>query len=54
MHHSSGEYKHLIRGLGLEVATARKFFGMHDGRIWIEDAPQVGARFRLTGPISAH
>lgn len=39
------------KGLGLGLAFCRLAVEAHDGRIWVEDAPGGGARFRFTVPF---
>ena len=40
-------------GAGLGLALAKTFVEAHGQRIWVEDAPDGGARFCLTLPIAA-
>lgn len=39
------------KGLGLGLAFCRLAVEAHGGRIWVDDAPEGGARFNLTLPI---
>jgi PAS domain S-box-containing protein len=39
-------------GLGLGLAFCRLAVEAHGGRIWVDDAPEGGARFNLTLPIA--
>ncbi len=41
------------KGLGLGLAFCRLAVEAHNGRIWVEDAPGGGARFRFTIPFKA-
>ena len=38
------------KGLGLGLAFCRLAIEAHDGRIWIEDGPEIGAVFKFTLP----
>ena len=40
-------------GAGLGLAIAKTFIEAHGQRIWVEDAPQGGARFCFTLPVAA-
>ena len=40
-------------GTGLGLAICREIVGAHDGRIWVEDVEQGGARFIFTIPCQA-
>lgn len=40
-------------GTGLGLAIAKAFIEAHAQRIWVEDAPGGGARFRFTLPVAA-
>lgn len=40
------------KGLGLGLAFCRLAVEAHDGRIWVDDAPNGGARFNFTLPLS--
>jgi signal transduction histidine kinase len=43
----------VARGSGLGLAIARGFVEAHAGRIWVEDAPQGGARIIFTLPLES-
>jgi PAS domain S-box-containing protein len=40
-------------GTGLGLAIVREFVALHDGRVWVEDAPGKGARFVVELPLKA-
>lgn len=40
------------KGLGLGLAFCRLAVEAHGGKIWVDDAPQGGARFNFTLPLS--
>jgi two-component system sensor histidine kinase KdpD len=39
-------------GIGLGLTICRGFVGAHGGRIWVENRPDGGARFRFTLPLA--
>jgi signal transduction histidine kinase len=39
------------KGLGLGLAFCRLAVEAHNGRIWVDDAPEGGARFNFTLPL---
>jgi two-component system, NtrC family, sensor histidine kinase KinB len=41
------------KGLGLGLAFCRLAVEAHGGRIWVDDAPDGGARFNLTLPVAS-
>lgn len=48
--HSSGDFEFDKRGIGLGLATARRFVEMHGGRIGFESEEGRGSRFHFTLP----
>lgn len=42
----------LSKGLGLGLAFCRMAVEAHGGRIWVDDAPEGGARFHFTVPMA--
>jgi signal transduction histidine kinase len=41
-------------GTGLGLALVAEHVRLHDGRVWVEDAPEGGARFVIELPVAAH
>jgi two-component system sensor histidine kinase KdpD len=41
-----------LRGSGLGLAIARGLVEAHGGRLWVDDAPEGGARFAFTLPVA--
>lgn len=41
------------KGTGLGLAISREIMTLNDGRIWADNAPGRGGRFRFTLPLSS-
>jgi signal transduction histidine kinase len=41
-------------GTGLGLALVAEHVRLHDGRVWVEEAPEGGARFVIELPVAAH
>src|SRR5471030_2106877 len=48
---SRGNKESAIPGVGLGLAICRAIIDVHDGRIWAENGPNGGARFRFRLPL---
>lgn len=48
---SRGNKESAIPGVGLGLAICRAIIDVHEGRIWAENSPQGGARFRFQLPL---
>ena len=48
-----GNKESAIPGVGLGLAICRAIIEVHDGRIWAENGPSGGARFRFRLPLEA-
>ncbi len=46
-----GTHESATPGVGLGLAISRAIVEAHHGRIWVDDAPDGGARFSLTLPL---
>jgi signal transduction histidine kinase len=49
--HSSGEYEHMTRGIGLGLSVVKRFVDMHGGNVRIETSPQ-GTQITIDLPAS--
>jgi signal transduction histidine kinase len=47
--HTSGDYQHMSRGMGLGLSVVKRFVDLHGGSVWVDTSP-AGTRVRLTLP----
>src|SRR5688572_7616257 len=52
-HHSSGQYEHGRRGLGLGLSVVKAFVELHGGTVGVETEIGRGTTFTITLPVSA-
>jgi signal transduction histidine kinase len=48
--HTSGEYQHMSRGIGLGLSVVKRFVEMHGGSVEVETSP-AGTRVRVRLPV---
>jgi signal transduction histidine kinase len=52
-HHSSGQYEHGRRGLGLGLSVVKAFVEMHGGTVRVDTEVGRGTTFTITIPMTA-
>jgi signal transduction histidine kinase len=52
-HHSSGQYEHGRRGLGLGLSVVKAFIELHGGTVGVETEIGRGTTFTITLPVVA-
>jgi len=49
--HTSGDYQHMSRGIGLGLSVVKRFVDLHAGTVSVDTAPGAGTRIRVTLPL---
>lgn len=50
LHHSSGDYQYDKRGIGLGLCLVKTFVELHQGRVEVSSAPDLGSTFAILLP----